>query len=307
MELRTDRNKSPFLVFSLRNNQGLFRGYLWNEPLKVGPTLLEKQTVKVEGVLKKLNGSMVIKINRIAMAEGNIQMPDVYQAPLHMDVNYWQERLSELISQIRDYNCKRLIRSFINDKAFFRSFISSPAGIKIHHNYKGGLLEHTVDLMSICSLFAESYQGLLNKDLLVTGAFCHDIGKTREMQIDEDEYTTEGKLLGHVLIGLAMMDAKISALEDFPSELAMALKHMIISHYGRYDFGSQVPPATPEALALHLLDNADAKLNHLKCHVEKNDPMAEWSTYDKILGTRIYQKNIIENRLTRDEAKLPAF
>lgn len=131
---------------------------------------------------------------------------------------------------------------------------------------------------------------MIDRDKAVTGAFLHDIGKTRELR-DETvrEYTTEGKLLGHILIGITMIEEKIASLKDFPDEIALDLKHMIISHHGEPDYGSPVRPATPEALALHMIDNADAKLNHLQGHLRNSNPDALWSGFDRIMGTEVYR------------------
>jgi 3'-5' exoribonuclease len=170
-------------------------------------------------------------------------------------------------------------------------FITAPGGISIHHNYVGGLLEHTTNSMELVSLFADRHSALLDKDLILTGTFLHDIGKTREIYWEvAKEYTTEGKLLGHITLGIMMLEEKLATLRGFPEELANRLRHMIVSHHGNLEFGSPVRPATPEALVLHLLEEADAKINHLYCHLGNCEPEKEWSNYDRILQTEIYQK-----------------
>lgn len=170
-------------------------------------------------------------------------------------------------------------------------FLTSPGGISIHHNYIGGLLEHTVGIMAQATLYADMHPALLDKDLLLTGAFLHDIGKTREIYWEiARERTTEGKLLGHIAIGLSLLEEKLRNLKSFPADLALLLKHLILSHHGTLEWGSPVRPSPAEAIVLHLLDNLDAKVNHLYCHLGISDPEAEWSPYDKVLNTEIYQK-----------------
>lgn len=160
----------------------------------------------------------------------------------------------------------------------------------MHHNYIGGLLEHTVNVMTQAVLTAEHYSGLIDKDLLITASFLHDIGKTREIYWEiAKEYTTEGKLLGHIPIGLLMLEEKLSKLKDIPDDLALILKHMLLSHHGKLEYGSPVKPAIPEAVALHLIENTDAKINHLYCHLKNSNPENQWSCFDRILNTEIYQ------------------
>jgi 3'-5' exoribonuclease len=291
MEIKKSKAQQNFLALDLYDRTGRIKGYLWNEPVVVAATLTEKSFVKVRGIAKMINNSLIIEIEKIRKAEKHeIDMRDFLEV-VSGGIDLWYKKLLDLVKLVRDVNCKRLIDSFLADEGFIELFTTSPGGVSVHHNYVGGLLEHTVNTMELAALTADRNSGLLDKDLLLTGSFLHDIGKIREIYWEiAKEYTTEGKLLGHIGIGLLMLEDKLSRIKDFPEDLSMLLKHMILSHHGELEYGSPVKPATPEALALHLIENTDAKINHLYCHLGNSNPDRQWSHFDRFLNTEIYQK-----------------
>lgn len=233
MHLRRSRNHQNFLAADLYDRSGKIKGYLWNDPIEMAASLREKSFVKVRGITKIVNDSIVIDIERIRNADkSEIDIRDFLEVvPGGMD--YWHKRLVAIVESITDANCRKLIASFLEDDAFLEQFITAPGGVSIHHNYVGGLIEHTVNTMEQAALTASRYQGLIDKDLLMTASFIHDIGKTREIYWEiSKEYTTEGKLLGHISIGLTMLEEKFSKIPGFPSDLRLLLKHMLLSHIG---------------------------------------------------------------------------
>lgn len=288
---KSNKAKQNFLALNLYDKSGKITGYLWNDPLEAAATLQEKSFVKVKGLTTTVNGSLILNIERIRKADKHeVDLRDFLDV-VSGGVDLWHNRLLESVELIKEQNCKRLTREFLNDDGFMELFLTSPGGVSVHHNYIGGLLEHTVCIMGQADLYADRHPALLDKDLLLTGAFLHDIGKTREIYWEiAKEYTAEGKLLGHIAIGLSLLEEKLRNIKSFPADLALLIKHMILSHHGTLEWGSPVRPSPPEALVLHLLDNIDAKVNHLYCHLGVSDPEAEWSPYDKILNTEIYQK-----------------
>jgi len=170
------------------------------------------------------------------------------------------EQLTEFIRHISNPYLKSLLEYFfVNDQEFIKKFRSHSAAKTVHHGFSGGLLEHTLSVLRMCEYFAGSY-GILNKDLLLTAAMCHDIGKTRELSsFPDNDYTDEGQLIGHIVIGVEMLDEAIRTIPDFPVRLANELKHCIIAHHGELEYGSPKKPALAEAVALNLADNADDK------------------------------------------------
>ena len=305
MQLRKSRAQRQFLDLSLYDKTGKIKGYLWDNPTETATTLKEKSFVKVRGIATSINDSLILNIERIRTAKKEeTDMRDFLEI-VSGGTDLWHKKLLKSINLIKDLNCKRLVHSFLNDGGFMELFLTSPGGIWVHHNYIGGLLEHIANVMTQAEITADSNPALLDKDLLLTGAFLHDIGKTREIYWEiAKEYTTEGKLMGHISIGLLMLEEKLSKLKDFPADLALLLKHMILSHHGKPEYGSPVVPATPEALALHLIENTDAKINHLYCHLGNSNPDEQWSYFDKFLNTGIYQRKFSKNALKeiREEA-----
>jgi 3'-5' exoribonuclease len=296
MQLRKSSTRKHFLLLHLYDKTGRINGYLWNDPIEMAALLQAKSFVKVRGVTSMLNDSLIINVEKIRTAEKEeIDITDFLEVTPG-GISVWHERLLKSVETIQDAHCRKLIASFISDSGFLELFITSPGGLSVHHNYVGGLLEHTVCTMELVCAFADRHPAIVNRDILMTGAFLHDTGKTREIYWEiAREYTTEGKLLGHITLGIMMLEEKLRGLKDFPSELANRLRHMIVSHHGNLEHGSPIRPATPEALVLHLVEATDAKINHLYCHMGNSDPDRDWSYYDRILETEIYQKKYSEN------------
>jgi 3'-5' exoribonuclease len=302
MQLRKSKTQQHFLAIELYDKSGKIKGYLWTDPIEMAAFLKVKSYVKIRGITKEINGSIVIDIEKIRAADkSEVDIRDFLDV-VPGGIDYWHKRLLTIIESVKDTNCRNLIFSFLYDEGFLEMFITSPGGLSVHHNYIGGLLEHTVNIMEQALAVASRHEALLDTDLLLTAAFIHDIGKTREIYWEvAREYTTEGKLLGHIAIGITMIEEKLSKFPDFPVDLAMLLKHMILSHHGSLEYGSPVVPATPEAVALNLIDNIDAKLNHLYCHLGYSDPGDSWSGYDRFFGTAIYvnkyPREILEKKI----------
>lgn len=303
MDKRKSKDNQYYLCLSLSDGSGKIKGYIWNEISHVENILKVNSFVKIRGFSKMINNSLIIHIENINMADKNeIDLSDFLQI-VPGGIEYWKRLLLEQLDTVTDFNCKRLISLFIEDKTIMDAFYLAPAGISIHHNYIGGLLQHTVNVMSTCSHIADNYKGLINRDLLILGAFLHDIGKIKEYSLGLlRNFTKEGRLIGHIGIGLLILQEKISKLDYFPENLAMELKHMILSHHGDLQYGSCVRPSFPEAVALNLADTSDARLNHLDCHLSNSDLNQQWSPYDRILNTHILIDRYVSNQYIKEAA-----
>ncbi|MBA4391731.1 MAG: hypothetical protein C0399_12460 [Syntrophus sp. (in: bacteria)] len=291
MQLKKAKSGNNYLVLGLHDKTGRINGYLWEEAVEMADTLKEKTIVKVRGVADTHNGSITLRVDRVRKAEKDeVDLGDFLEV-VPGGLGLWHEKLLRIVETLDDIHCKRLINAFLEDEGFLELFITSPGGLSVHHNYVGGLLEHTVSSMEMVSAMAERHPALIDRDQVITGAFLHDIGKTREIYWEIGrEYTTEGKLFGHILIGTMMFQEKIAAMKNFPVDLANRLCHMIASHHGTLEHGSPVKPSTPEAITLHMMEAYDARINHLYRHMGNADPEKDWSPYDRILETEIYQK-----------------
>lgn len=298
MEIRRSKKMNYFLLLNLHDRTGSIRGYLWTDPIETSALLSEKTYVKVRGITKLINDSIALEVEKIRTAEKEeIDIRDFLDVvPGGMDL--WHNKLLGSVEQIKDLNCRQVVDAFLKDEGFLELFITSPAGKTFHHNYIGGLLEHTAGVMSQAALIADRNPALLDKDLILTGAFLHDIGKTREIYWElARNYTTEGKLLGHISIGVSLLEEKLCKIEGFPPDLALQLKHMMLSHHGELEFGSPVRPATPEALVLNLIDNTDAKISHLYCHLKNSNPNDDWSPHDRFLNRELYQRKFTKKEV----------
>ena len=204
-------------------------------------------------------------------------------------------RMSELLRGMRNVNLRNLADCFLLDEEFMRQFRKAPAGIKNHHAYHGGLLEHVISLMELSVLVAPRYEGL-DSDLLLMGAFLHDVGKVLELTYEPDlGYSDSGQLLGHLIQGISILDEKIRetekmANEEFPLELANRLRHMIVSHHGQYEYGSPKLPMTVEAIALHYLDSLDAKMHSVQQLIDEDlNKDSVWTVFNPPLQRKIYK------------------
>ncbi|NVM56808.1 MAG: HD domain-containing protein, partial [Desulfobacterales bacterium] len=199
------------------------------------------------------------------------------------DVDQMLARLVQISQTVENEHLSRLLVAFFEDKAFVDLFKTAPAAKKMHHAYLGGLLEHTLSIAMLIQAIAGHYKGI-DKDLLLTGGILHDIGKVHEFSYETHiDYSDAGRLLNHIVIGVEMLEKKIATLNDFPEELALVLKHMIVSHHGTRDFGSPEPPKTLEAIILNYLDELDAKVTAVRTFMETEDPETTWTSYHRVL------------------------
>lgn len=294
-QLRTNRQGNFYLQMRLSDRSGSMTGMMWNANDKIYGSFDNGDYVHVQGTSQFYNGAMQMIVNQIDRAlDRHIDEADfVTLGPAQ--IRRLTERMTELLRAMQDAHLRELAEGFLQDAEFMAAFTNAPAGIKHHHAYCGGLLEHVVSLMEVVVRLAPLYTGL-DGDQLLLGAFLHDAGKTRELTHERDlAYSDEGQLLGHLVIAVEMLDRKVQELERrngraFPPELVLRLKHMILSHHGEYEFGSPKLPMTLEAVALHHLDNLDAKLHGLR-QLMRDDPNTDsnWTTYQPALRRKLFK------------------
>jgi 3'-5' exoribonuclease len=184
---------------------------------------------------------------------------------------------------LADSHLRALLQAFLDDPAFLAAYSRAPAAKAMHHVYLGGLLEHSLAVAALADDICLRYPGL-NRDLLVAGALLHDVGKISELRyVRSFEYTDVGKLLGHIVIGVELVEEKLRTLPGFPMELAILLKHLLLSHHGQYEFGSPKRPKTLEAVILNFIDDLDSKINGVRTHLEKEpDSESAWTQYHRL-------------------------
>ncbi|MDH3454632.1 MAG: CRISPR-associated endonuclease Cas3'', partial [Desulfuromonadales bacterium] len=199
-----------------------------------------------------------------------------------------------------------LMRAFLADEAFMAGYTRAPAAKAMHHVYLGGLLEHSLAVAALANDISRRYPDL-NRDLLVVGALLHDVGKVAELRYQRSfEYTDAGKLLGHIVIGVELVEEKLRTLQAFPQELAIHLKHLLLSHHGQYEYGSPKRPKTMEAVILNFLDDLDSKINGVRTHINREpDSESSWTQYHRLYD-RYFFKGTSAKPVSEAEVDLPA-
>ncbi|MFM7150960.1 MAG: 3'-5' exoribonuclease YhaM family protein [Gemmataceae bacterium] len=294
-QLRSNRNGNPYIQVELCDRSGSITGRQWNADEGRFRSFEVGDYLQIQGKVQLFQGSLQIIVNRMEkMAPDTV---DLAQFLPHTTKNVGQmvERLNILLRSLENHHLRALAECFLMDHTLMSGFARAPAGVRQHHAYIGGLLEHVVTQMEVADRLVPFYGGL-NRDLFLLGIFLHDIGKVRELSYDGPfSYSDEGQLVGHIVIGVFILEEKARLAEKltgeaFPVELLLRLKHIIVSHHGTLEFGSPVVPMTPEAIAVHHLDNLDAKLNIFTRKIqESSNDSSSWTNYDPSLNRRLFK------------------
>lgn len=271
----------------LQDKTGSLDCKIW-DPTSAGISEFEPlDYVEVSGRLSTFNGTLQLSIERARKCGEGEYDPKDYLPVSSRDIN---EMYNELLSYIKDFknpHIKKLAESFfVEDEAFVKVFKNSSAAKTIHHGFVGGLLEHTVSVAKLCNVLGDLYP-ILNKDLLVVSALLHDIGKVKELSaFPLNDYTDEGQLLGHIVMGVEMVSEKLKDIPEFPVKLASEIKHCIVAHHGEFEFGSPKKPALIEALVLSMADNLDAKIEQMT-EIFNSTESEDWLGYNRLLESNI--------------------
>lgn len=244
--------------------------------------------VFVDADVTVFQGQFQLNVKRIRRADENEYRPSDYLPVTAKDVKTMHHELVQYITTIRNENLRKLAAGFfMNDAAFIKEFCAHSAAKSVHHSFVGGLLEHTLSVVKMCDYFCKQYPAL-NRDLLLTAAMFHDIGKTKELSsFPENDYTDEGQLVGHIIIGAQMVAEQIRTIPGFPKKLENELIHCILAHHGELEYGSPKKPALIEALALNLADNADAKLETMSEILKGAGDNMGWLGYNRFMESNV--------------------
>ncbi len=294
-QLRANRAGNLYMHVRLADRTGVVSGMLWNASEKLSSTFETGDFVNVQGSTQIYNGNLQVIVNRIDRVDPSTVDESEFFQLATANIDTLGARLAEMLRSQSNVHLRNLAECFLVDEEFMDKISRAPAGVKNHHAYRGGLLEHIVSVMELTAIVAPRYEDV-DADLLLMGAFLHDAGKIDELCYDRQlGYSDEGQLVGHLVMGVGLLDAKLGEVEKlsgepFPSELAHRLKHMIVSHHGQYEYGSPKLPMTMEAVVLHHLDNIDARLHNFRQLISE-DPVADsrWTAYQPNLGRKIYK------------------
>ena len=285
------KNGKEYENLTMADKTGSINCKIW-EPNSMGiGDFAVNDYVEIHGRVSVFNGALQMSIDRAFKAADGSYEPADYLPVSTRDVSQMTAQLDRYVNSVQTPYLRLLLESiFIDDIQFREAFLKHSAAKSIHHGFVGGLLQHTLAVCDLCEFYAQRYSRL-NRDLLITAALCHDIGKVRELSaFPTNDYTNEGQLLGHIIIGVEMVDEKIREIKGFPKLRAEELKHCIVSHHGEYEFGSPKKPAIIEAIALNFADNTDAKLQAMTEVLDSSaslDPSNPWLGYSRIFDSNI--------------------
>jgi 3'-5' exoribonuclease len=294
-QLRPNRAGNLYLQVSLSDRTGSICARLWNANEAVYKSFNNGDYVRVEGTAQLFQGAMQVIVARLAKVDPHEVNEDDFTPVSNVEVDKLMQRAGEMLRGMTCPHLRTLAECFLMDEPLMEKFTRAPAGVKNHHAYHGGLLEHVVKLMEVAGRVCTCYPQI-DHDLLLTGAFLHDMGKIDELGYDREMvYTDEGQLIGHLVMVVGLLDAKVDQSEKLsgepiPKETVLRLKHMLISHHGEYEHGSPKLPMTLEAVALYMLDNLDAKINSFD-QLMRDDPNVDspWTHYHANIGRKLFK------------------
>ncbi len=284
-QVKPKKTGEPYLALTLADRCGQVEAKMWDNVEDAIDAFEQDDFLKVKGLLNKYKNRFQITIHKVRrLADSEVDFGD-YLPKTTKDIDELWRTLADFVSSFQDAHLRTLVQAFMADPEIALAYRSAPAAKTLHHAYIGGLLDHVVSLFRSSDLICRNYPQI-NRDLLLTGVFLHDIGKIHQLSYNRSfSYTSRGQLLGHMIIELEMLQAKVEMVPGFPEEMKTLLEHLIISHHGHYEFGSPKLPMFPEALMLHYLDDLDSKMESMRAHFEReaeND--SNWTSYNSSLG-----------------------
>ena len=281
------RNGKPYECVLLQDKTGTLDGKIW-DPNSLGiHDYDEKDFIEVYGDIITYNNNLQLNIKQLRVAQEGEYDPADYMPVSENNVEGMFEQLLTYVRGIEDDHLRHAVEYyFVEDPVFVADFKAHSAAKSVHHGFSGGLLEHTLSVVRMCEFMTKNYP-MLHKDLLIAAAITHDIGKVRELSdFPENDYTDEGQLIGHIIIGVEMISEAIRRDETFPKGLANEWKHCILAHHGELEYGSPKKPAIAEAVALHMADNTDAKMETLK-EAFKDKKDGDWIGYNRFFESNL--------------------
>lgn len=288
------KDGKPFIQVRFTDRTGSIRGVIWDNVETVRTHFDHGDYVKIQARVTTYREKLqltVFSVQRMTIEQID---PCDFLPKTTRDTGQMFQQLLKQSQTLVNTDLKSVLQRFWDDSIFVEKFCTAPAAKSMHHAYLGGLLEHTLSVAILVDRLIKCHYRGIDRDLLLTGAILHDIGK-----IDEYEYTTmidystEGRLLNHIIIGVRMLDEKIASIRNFPKDTAQLLRHLIISHHGIREFGSPEPPKTLEAIILHFLDNLDSKIMGIRDYIEKSDDTTQWTPYFYPMERHFFKGNTL--------------
>jgi 3'-5' exoribonuclease len=284
-QIKPKKTGEPYLALTLGDRTGQLEAKMWDNVEDVLDAFEQDDFLKIKGLINKYKNRFQLTVHKLRkLGDREIEFDD-YLPKTTKDIDELWRTLAAFVVSFQNSHLQSLLQSFMADPEIATAYRNAPAAKTLHHAYIGGLLDHVVSLFRSCDLLCQNYPQV-NRDLVLTGVFLHDIGKIHELTYNRSfSYTTKGQLLGHMVIELEMLQAKVAQVPGFPESLKILLEHLIISHHGQYEFGSPKLPMFPEALMLHYLDDLDSKMEAMRAQFEREADLDNpWTSYNPSLG-----------------------
>jgi 3'-5' exoribonuclease len=292
------KNGKPYMNLRFMDKSGEIEAKVWDNVDLLDKQFDKDDFVQVRGKASVYMNKMQIVVAEIVkVPEEQVNLAD-FLPESSRDNGEMRQELKDVVAALTNPYLRGLMESFLNDQPFLDLYCMAPAAKGMHHVYLGGLLEHSLALVKLVKTIVPLYGGI-NEDLLIVGALLHDVGKIHEMTYERAfDYTDIGKLLGHITIGVEMVEDRIRLVEGFPRELGILLKHMLLSHHGQYEYGSPKRPKTVEATILNYLDDMDSKINGIRAHIAKeNASSSRWTAYHRLYDRYFFKSNGMEEEV----------
>ncbi len=286
-QMLTGKSKKPYCSLTLQDKTGTLDAKIWD--FTGGIEDFENlDFIFVEGDITTYNGNLQCALRRVRVAdEGEYVLKD-YLPVSAKDNDQMYAELCEMIDSVKEPHLQALLKNIlVEDERVVKAFRRHSAAKSVHHSFIGGLLEHTVSVTKLCDFYSKLYP-FLNRDLLLSAAMLHDIGKLWEISdFPANDYTDDGQLLGHIVMGYELIGKRIQTIPDFPKKIASELRHCILAHHGEYEFGSPKKPELVEAMALHMADNTDAKIETFIEALDAQKANNDWLGFNRFLDANI--------------------
>jgi 3'-5' exoribonuclease len=290
-QISTAKNGVIYLSLKLSDKTGEIDGRLWDNADEVSGRFEREDFVRIKGMASIYQGSMQIKMKTLEKVDDSRVDIANFLETSSRNIDEMVMELRTVAAALSNEYLRQLMNAFLDDQSFMASFKRAPAAKTLHHNYIGGLLEHIVELVALARDVAKHFPSI-DVDLLTVGAFLHDVGKVKELAVRKSiEYTTEGRLIGHISLGYEMIVEKVGTIPAFPAELTLLLKHIMLSHHGEYEFGSPKRPKIQEAIVINYLDDLAAKISNFRGTLKKeNVAEGTWTAYSKMHDRYLYRQ-----------------
>ncbi|MHC4575395.1 MAG: 3'-5' exoribonuclease YhaM family protein [Planctomycetota bacterium] len=294
--LRSTTRGDLYIAMFLSDRTGQLNGRMWQATEAVYKSLPKPGFVRIEGRSELYQNNLQIVVNNVSVVDASKVPLEDFLARTDKDTGQMLEEVKSIVGRIRNPQLKALVGEFLADSELMEKFGNAPGGMTLHHNYLGGLLEHTHNMLRVAAAILPFYPDV-QADLVLAGIFLHDIGKTEELSYDMAfSYTDSGQLLGHIVQTLLMVNKKADGLGAKGTKIEQtildALGHIILSHHGEYEFGSPKLPATLEAFMVYYIDDLDAKMSQVTAAIDNELSDSNWTAWKNALQTRIYRKRI---------------